>query len=248
MVSTAVIKQVKSLQQRKYRRKYGQYVVEGVKLVGELMAHAPADILTVYATDAWLTAHPEASAMLGTRLVSVSDKSLGRMSGLRTPNQVLAVATIRESNILPERLQQGLSLYLDGIQDPGNFGTILRTADWFGLPYVFASPDSANLHTPKVIQATMGAFLRVPVVSIELPDLLGQAPGHYPVYGALLDGEDVRTHSKRHPALLVIGNESQGIRPEVLPYITHPVRIPGRGGAESLNAAVATGILCSVLG
>ena len=177
-----------------------------------------------------------------TEIIEVSPAELERISNLQTANEVLAVAEMKPAIPIPSFTNK-LTLVLDGIQDPGNMGTLIRIADWFGIHQIIASNDSVELYTPKVIQSTMGSFIRVSVWHTHLQELL-QATG-VPVYGALLNGKNMYEAGQPKEGFLVIGNESKGIREDLLPFITHPVTIPKKGGAESLNAAVAAGILLS---
>ena len=173
---------------------------------------------------------------------------LEKISTLQTPNQVLAIVKMPAEFDWNNNFSTDLALYLDGIQDPGNLGTILRIADWFGILQVFLSPDCVELYNPKVIQATMGSFLRIKTAIVELPALKAGIPG-LKTYGALLSGENVFSVQVQHPALLIIGNEGKGIREEYIPLIDRAISIPRHvdGGAESLNAGVATGIICGVM-
>lgn len=280
MIPAARIKYIRSLQQKKFRRLHGVFVAEGEKIVGELL-HAATDagqpgtfsLECICALREWMDRYgkllPEG---LETHVVSPAE--LGRISGLSAPNLVLAVAKVPDDPWSPGELLTGKTLVLDGIQDPGNMGTIIRTADWFGVRRVFCSPESADVYSPKVIQASMGSFLRVRATYTDLPALMKEVPGGHPVYGAFLDGENVFGIAPENPAVLVIGNESRGISRELLPFIGRKVRIPGAqtgagGGAgaqtgagggpgqrqgarpgtgpESLNASVAAGILMAWL-
>lgn len=236
MISKNETKYIQSLFQKKKRDEEGVFVCEGVKLVQELI-QSGFTVKRVYATQGWADAHYALS-----NLTVVTETELGKLSGLTTPNQVLAVAEKRPApvNFL---LQRRFTLMLDGIQDPGNFGTMLRTADWFGVNQVIASPDCADLYNPKTVQATMGSIFRVQVLYAQPDAILKDSP--VTVYGALLHGEPVYRLQQVNEGILVIGNESRGIRENILPFIQSPVTIPAKGGAESLNAAVATGIMLS---
>jgi TrmH family RNA methyltransferase len=241
MVSKNEVKYIQSLYQKKNREAEQLFVAEGPKLVEELLQSNFA-IQTIYATPEWLQQHTTAGRPLNIR--EVQPEELARISHLQTANQVLALVKQRPEGDLPSFKNQ-LSLVLDGIQDPGNLGTIIRIADWFGIRQVIASTDTVELYNPKVIQSTMGSFIRVQVWYTALEPVLSAAG--IPVYGALLQGEAVHRCKKVTEGLLVIGNESKGIRAPLLPLVTHAVTIPRLGGAESLNAAVATGILLSHL-
>jgi TrmH family RNA methyltransferase len=169
---------------------------------------------------------------------------LERISSLQTPNKVLAVVE-QESPHKEPVLNNQLTLVLDGIQDPGNLGTIIRIADWFSIKQIIASGDTVELYNPKVVQSTMGSITRVEVWHKDLEFFLQSVK--QPVYGALLNGKNMHSEPPVTEGLLVIGNESKGISKELVPYISHPITIPRLGGAESLNAAVATGIIVSHL-
>ncbi len=237
MLSKNELKYIQSLCQKKQRLAEGLFLAEGVKLVNE-MIQAQYPIQQIYATPDWESPLPDLP------ITRISQQELERISTLQTPFQVLAVAKQLEMTGMPDYNGQ-LTLALDGIQDPGNLGTIIRIADWFGIRQIIASEDTVELYNPKVIQSTMGSFLRVHCWYGNLPQLLQEA--NVPVYGALLQGEDMYTTQAIHEGILVIGNESKGIREAVLPFISRAITIPSFGQAESLNAAVATGILVSHL-
>ncbi len=230
---------IQSLCHKKQRHTEGLFITEGVKLVEEVI-QSPFTIKKIYATERWTTKRADIS-----HLVSIiSDDDLQRISLLQTPNQVLALVKIPIAPA-PINLSNQLTLVLDGIQDPGNLGTIIRLADWFGIAQVVCSNDTVELYNPKTIQSTMGSFVRVNVVYQSLLELLQTTK--LPVFGALLTGESIYAVTKPKEGLLLVGSEGKGIGEELLPNITHPITIPRIGGAESLNAAVATGILLSHL-
>lgn len=237
MVTKSEVKYIQSLYQKKNRIEAGVFVVEGPKLVEELL-QSSFEVKAVYAVEDWCKANPGVVANV------VSEQELEKISHHQAPNQVLAIATQQWGEGEPQ-LNGGVSLLLDGIQDPGNLGTIIRIADWFGITRIIASEDTAELYNPKVIQSTMGSFLRVQVWYKKLETFMPLV--RVPVYGALLNGEDIGSISPLKEGLLVIGNESKGIRGPLMPFITHAVTIPRIGQAESLNAAVATGIIISHL-
>ena len=192
----------------------------------------------IYASSEWLNAQEP----LGVPTEQVDEIILERISQFKTANQVLALVKKKVANA-PLNFDKELTLVLDGIQDPGNFGAIIRTADWFGVKQILVSEDNAGLYNPKVIQSTMGSFLRVHVAQYNIEAVLSTSK--LPIYGAVLSGAPLSRTKMQAPCFLVIGNESKGIRPNLQPYITHPVTITSYGAAESLNAAVATGILLS---
>jgi RNA methyltransferase, TrmH family len=237
MLSKNEIKYIQSLCQKKQRTAERLFIVEGVKLVKELI-DANYPVKNIYALEEWdapMTAIP---------ITRISEVELERISSLQTPNQVLAV--VKQLEPIGEPLLKGnLTLMLDGIQDPGNLGTLIRIADWFGINQIIASEDTVELYNPKVIQSTMGSFLRVKIWYKDITTVLNQQ--QVPVYGALLEGESIHKTNPSSEGVLLIGNESKGIRQPLLSLITHRVTIPRIGEAESLNAAVATGILLAAL-
>ena len=238
MITKNTIKQIASLRQQKFRKELGLFVVEGRKMVEELL-HSDFDTVGLYATEAFLADYPAFA-----KAEIVSDVQMQQMSGQDTPPGILAVVRIpRQGEIMTS---SRLILALDGIANPGNMGTLIRTAEWFGIRDVVCSMDCVELWNPKVVQATMGSLFRVKVWETDLPTYLQQAKAEgKAVYGALLEGENLFQMKEKPEGILVIGSESHGIRAEVLPCITHPVTIPRAGGSvtESLNAAVAGGIL-----
>lgn len=237
MLSKNELKYIQSLCQKKQRTSERLFLAEGTKLVAELL-EAGYPIKNIYALESWAAPLPDLP------ITRISPIELEKISTLQTPNQVVVVAEQREPTGEPV-LKNKLTLVLDGIQDPGNLGTIIRIADWFGIDQIIASNDTVELYNPKVIQATMGSFLRVKIWYRELEELLTTI--NVPVYGALLNGTSMYATKPPKEALLVIGNESKGIRENILPYIKHAITIPRTGKAESLNAAVATGILLAHL-
>ncbi|MCX6201954.1 MAG: RNA methyltransferase [Bacteroidetes bacterium] len=222
---------------KKVRLETGCFIAEGVKLVGEMIA-AGYPLKAVYALDSWES--PDATL----EVTRIEAFELEKMSMLQTPNQVLAVAMMPQKKETLN-LAGPLTIVLDGIQDPGNMGTIIRTADWFGITQIVASEDTVDVYNPKVIGATMGSFMRVSVTYKNLADWMPTIK--LPVYGALLEGENVFTIKTPQKGLLVIWSEGKGIRENILDFITHPVTIPKIGEAESLNAGIAAGIIVAQL-
>ena len=241
------LKYVKSLHLRKFRQKYHNFIVEGTKIASEVLLAANLEIEGIYAVPEWLDANASVAGVYKEKIHLVTPEDLGKISLLSTPNQVLLVVKQPDQYFDPAKVSNGLSLYLEDIRDPGNFGTILRVADWFGIPWVFCSPDSVEVFNPKVVQASMGAFLRVNCRVEDFDSLRKQLPG-LAIFGAVLDGSPVFESDLSDRGIIVIGNESKGISEHVQQWLTHRISIPsGRfGGAESLNAAVATGIVCAV--
>lgn len=238
MITKNTIKQIASLRQQKFRKELGLFVVEGRKMTEELL-HSDFETVGLYATDAFIEAYPSLADA-----EPVSEMQMEQMSGQNTPPGILAVVRIPQKGII--KTTSRLVLALDGIANPGNMGTLIRTAEWFGIHDVVCSSDCVELWNPKTVQATMGSLFRMKVWSTDLPTYLKQAKADgSSIYGALLDGENLFQMQNKPEGILVIGSESHGIRADVLPCITHPVTIPRVGGSatESLNAAVAGAIL-----
>ena len=238
MLSKNEAKYIQSLFHKKQRLQSGLFIAEGIKLVEELLCSS-FTIKKIYATADWTN-----SKANDVELVRVSEDELQKISGLQTANKVLALVEQPVAEAL-KKISPKIYLALDGIQDPGNMGTIIRIADWFGIDTIIAGDDSVDVFNHKVVQSTMGSIIRVKVHYAHLNDWF--KTNDLPVYGALLEGESVYNTAAMQTGILLIGNESKGIRNELLPFITHPVSIPRIGTAESLNAAVATGILLSHL-
>ncbi len=236
MLSISQKKYVNNLKQKKFRNEHNSFVVEGVKLVGELLK-SNIDITTIYATAHWISNNPYIEVV-----EEVSEKELASISSLKTPNEVLAVVSKTE----PKNIDlSGLSIVLENIQDPGNLGTIIRTADWFGIKNIICSLDSVEVFNPKVLQATMGSFFRVNVTYCDLTEFFNQY-SKLTVYGALLEGDNVyKQQLSKTNTVLMMGNESKGISEILLPFITNKITVPKIGEAESLNVSIATAILCA---
>ena len=222
------------------------FVVEGPKMAAEVLASG-FTVRVVCAAKEWLSAH--AGNMVANETYEVSPAELERLSNFKTPNQVWMLVERKDLRDLKDFMgTKVLTLALDHIQDPGNMGTMLRTADWFGIRRVVCSRDTVSCYNPKVVQASMGAVLRTQVDYVDLPEWL--ATCGMPVYGASLQGKPIAGKESGAPkeAVLLIGNESRGISPEAMASVTHPILIPNLGGtAESLNASVAAGILMNYL-
>lgn len=243
MLGKSQAKYIQSLGQKKVRDEEGVFVAEGPKIVAEILASPGAGLLKIYALPGWIEANPAIAGHSG--LVVIDEQDLAKISQLSTPNMVLAVVKKKTIPVLPAVKGQ-LSLVLDTIQDPGNLGTIVRVADWFGIRQLICSRDCADIYNPKVIQSTMGSFLRVATYYTDLAAWLQTQRG-IPVLAAVLDGEDVTQMEKMEEGLLIIGNESKGISSDIMKLVSKKITIPRKGEAESLNAAVATGILLSHL-
>ncbi len=229
------LKWIRSLQLKKNRDAAGVFVVEGEKMVLEVVQPAFASSVTeIIALKEYTDLIPEALYSI-TRTASLQE--MEQLSTLRTPNKLLAVVKTPQ-NIAPEQVR---TIVLDGVQDPGNMGTILRLADWFGIKQLVCSKDTVDCFNSKVVQASMGAIFRVHVHYVELENYLKETT--QPIYGALLNGKHYRDIAYTENSILIMGNEGKGIRPEILPLIQTAVTIPKFGEAESLNVATATAIL-----
>jgi TrmH family RNA methyltransferase len=241
MPSKQVLKDIQRLGGKKGRVESGLFIAEGPKIVSELIAAKPAIVEAVFALPAWIKAH---GAMVSVdQLHEVSEQELERISQLQTPNEVLLVAR-QWPGSRPVAID-GWTIYLDTIQDPGNLGTIIRIADWFGLKHVVCSAGCAELFNPKVVQSTMASMAHINVWYDEAGDWLQEQ--HLPVVAAALNGKSIFDYDGKEGGILIIGNESKGIRTELLEKVSSRITIPRLGQAESLNAAVATGILLSHL-
>lgn len=226
---------------KKYRTQSGQYVLEGDKMVREAL-DAGTNIRELFATEEWLTKNNhQLSADI--RCTEILPSELTRISFQKTPNQVLALIQLPSPE---EHPVVDFAILLDTLQDPGNMGSIVRIADWFGIPHVFLHGACADPYSPKAVQASMGSILRVKVAAVEGERFLQQYP-NIPRMAATLQGEALEKFGKTDRGILVIGNESKGVSAGLLAHCSVQLSISGRGGAESLNAAVATGILCHAL-
>lgn len=246
MLSKAKLKYIRSLELKKNRRAEGVFVAEGPKVVGDMLPYFPCRLLV--ATEGWHAAHPEAVA---DEKVIVTDDELTRASFLKTPQEVMALFGFGDEGVCDFSLpQEELCLALDDVQDPGNLGTIIRLADWFGIRHIYCSPATADAYNPKVVQATMGALARVRLHYTPLPALLGELKKlGVPLYGTFLDGEDLYEKPLTPHGLIIMGNEGNGISSEVATYVNERLFIPnyplGVETSESLNVATATAIICA---
>ena len=254
MISKNKIKYIRSLELKKNRNKEGKFVAEGFKVVDDLLALQPADLIV--ATAEWLRGKHLAPL---TEVIEVTEEELKKVSFLQHPQQVLAVFKQDSNNSQEEAEEKNfgfsnintseLNLALDGVQDPGNLGTIIRIADWFGITHIYCSQDTADVYNPKVVQATMGSIARVKVEYGNLLGLVESLPADVPVYGTLLDGDNIYQQQLENRGLIVMGNEGKGISPALAKKVNHRLLIPnfpeGRATADSLNVAIATAITCS---
>lgn len=245
MISKNKIKFIHSLEQKKYRKKEGLFVAEGPKIINELLQCMKCT---------WL-AHtseykvPAATAFPVTEIDECSTDELHKVSFLTTPQEVIATFEIPSTSLNISAISQDLCLALDGVQDPGNLGTIIRLADWFGIRHIFCSTQTADAFSPKTVQATMGAIARIQVHYCNLTELIGQLPAGTPIYGTLLDGDNLYEQKLENKGLLIMGNEGNGLTAEVREKVNAKLYIPSypkdSETSESLNVGVATAILCA---
>lgn len=243
MISKATIKKIHALDMRKFRRNERLFVAEGPKLVDELCATMKP--VYIAALPEWIS--EKAKIVSGTEYDIVTPDELQRASLQKNPQQVIALFPIPEHKLCAEQLKDELALMLDGVQDPGNLGTIARIADWFGIRNIICSTDTADIYNPKAVQATMGALARVKFHYTDLLQLLSQYDG--PVYGTFLDGENIYGQELSANGIIVMGNEGKGISQGVGEMINRRLYIPnypaGTQTTESLNVAIATSIVCA---
>ena len=235
------IKYIQTLGQKKFREKEGLFIAEGPKLVNELLEADTIAVKEVYALKEWVNNNPLLPANI--ILTEISEQELEKISQLTTPNQVVAI--VQQFEVSGEiTTKDSIILALDNIQDPGNLGTIIRIADWFGIKQIVCSLDSADMYNTKVVQSTMGSIARVKIIYTDLNEWLGTQE-NIPIYAASLQGENIASIKKINEGIIIIGNESRGISEEIMKLATIRITIPAKGKAESLNAAVATGIILS---
>lgn len=243
MISKATIKKIHALDMRKFRRNERLFVAEGPKLVDELCATMKP--VYIAALPKWISENAKIAS--GTEYDIVTPDELQRASLQKNPQQVIALFPIPEHRFCTEQLKNELVLMLDGVQDPGNLGTIARIADWFGIRNILCSAETADIYNPKAVQATMGALARVKFHYTDLLQLLSQYDG--PVYGTFLDGENIYGQELSENGIIVMGNEGKGISQGVGEMINRRLYIPnypiGTQTTESLNVAIATSIVCA---
>ena len=239
-MTKAEIQLVRSLADKRGRTEHGLFLAEGEKLIGELRA-SHLRVRRIYALE---------GVFAGPEVETVTPRDMERLSQLKTPSNSLALVEIPHYRLKTEELRDRLTLALDEVQNPGNVGTIIRLADWFGITDILCSEGTADCFNPKVVQATMGAILRVRVHYRPLAPLLAEAAaGGIPVYGTFLEGENIYESKLAPTGIVVMGNEGRGVTPAVAQCISRKLFIPpwpaDRRGSESLNVAMATGIVCA---
>lgn len=245
MLSKNLLKLIRSLEVKKYRKESALFVAEGEKLVKDLLA-SDVECLKVIATEefslhSYKTKCPE--------FITVSDEELKKASFLRTPQGILGIFKQKSIEFDPTLPERELCLALDDVQDPGNLGTIIRIADWFGIENIFCSIGTVDIYNPKTVQATMGAIARVNIHYVDLPQFIKSQKKSVPVYGTFLDGKNIYEHSLSANGIVIMGNEGNGIGNECEKCISERILIPnfpiGRPTSESLNVSTATAIVCS---
>ena len=264
------IKFIRQLEQKKFRRREGLFVAEGTKVVGDLLTHYRPH--SIFATPEWLAGHQSSCQPSAPLTPEVTPEDTRRISFLQHPQQVLSLFPLPSSSsltissslpissssqpsdispfsfLLPPSSKKSLLLSLDGIQDPGNLGTIIRIADWFGIDHIICSEDTVDAWNPKVVQATMGSIARVNIIYTNLIQFIDTLPEGFPIYGTLLDGENIYAQTLTPHGLIIMGNEGNGISPEIRSRVNHRLLIPSYrtdDTAESLNVAIATAITCA---
>ncbi len=239
MLVKSKLKYIQSLGHKKSRDESGVFVAEGPKLVAELLMSVPEQVTEVLALKDWIEENKDLLTKIS--VTEISPVELERVSHLSTPNKVLAL--VKKTPVEGHIITKGkITLVLDTIQDPGNLGTIVRTADWFGVDQIVCSLDCADIYNPKVVQSTMGSIARVKVFYKDLPQWLSQQK-EIRIFAAVLEGRDITTMKKITEGIILIGNESKGISDDILKLANVRITIPGKGKAKSLNAAVAAGII-----
>ena len=246
MLSKNRIKQINALQQKKFRNESRTFVAEGHKVVMELL-RSPLKVREIFATSEWIA--DNADKFSGIRITETDDVEIKKISALQTACNVVAEVEMKpESRFALD--PNTLYLALDSVRDPGNFGTITRIANWFGIKAILASDDCVDLYNPKVIQASMGSAFRIDVHYCNLPDTLAEAHKMgLPIYGTFLDGDNIYTAKLTDKGIVVLGNEGHGILPDTAKRITRRILIPcgapSDTAPESLNVPTATAIVCS---
>lgn len=252
MISKNSIKYVRSLALKKVRREENAFVAEGGKLFADLIGYfVPRNI---FATKEWMESNHvlicKIKELYGVVVDEAADEELRKMSFQETPQDILAVFLQSENKAEIEHIaRENLCIALDEVQNPGNLGTIMRVADWFGIEHVFCTSTCADVYNPKTVQATMGALARVKVHYCNLEEALRKIPADIPVYGTFLDGENIYTQELSSNGVILMGNEGRGISQDMAKYVTKRVLIPSyppyRPTSESLNVAIATSIVCA---
>ena len=241
MLTKKVVKYIQSLTHKKFREEEGVFVAEGPKVITEFLLAGNIECEGIYAEKEWLENNKHLISFLpGDKVTEIDNQLLARISHLKTPNQVVGIFKKPKSSY-PE-IKNKVSIMLDDLQDPGNMGTIIRTADWFGVENIICSGNSVDCYNQKVVQSTMGSLLRVNVFYTDLISFIKQNEG-IKIYAAALEGNSIFRMDRIDEGIILIGNESKGISNELFNISAEKITIPKFGHAESLNAAVAMGII-----
>lgn len=243
MLSKKIVKYIQSLSHKKYRDEEGAFIAEGPKIIAELLASQNFTCKIVCAEKEWISANKDLFNSSPSNIYEIDEASLQKISLLKTPNKVVAIFSKKELSKQPE-LSNKISLALDGIGNPGNMGTIIRIADWFAIENIICSEDCVECYNPKVVQSTVGSLARVNILYTDLKSFF-LSNKNISIYAATLSGKNVSEFKNIHEGFILIGNESKGISKELLTISKNQITIPRYGNAESLNAAVATGIILS---
>jgi TrmH family RNA methyltransferase len=245
------IKHLKSLKIKKYRYIHGEYIIEGEKVISELLEHNPHLVKELVATEQWLKNSSTKNINVINDIIMVSQSDIKKISSFKTSGDVIAVLQVPEYQVIKTEILTDVSLVLDKVQDPGNLGNIIRIADWFGINNIFCSVDCVDCFNPKVIQATMGAIIRIKVHYLDLKELLEEYSSveGFSIYGTFLKGRSIYDENLDNKGFIILGNESKGISAEYMPYIESRLVIPkyayNSNSIESLNIAAAAAIVCS---
>lgn len=247
-ISQGQVKLIQSLSKKRYRQKYNKFIVEGTKIALELLNNNLSIIDHVYATEHWLIEHQEKFSQGELKVSILTEHELKILSQLETPQGVLIVVNINPANVNHSIINNGHHFFLDAIQDPGNLGTILRVADWFGIRSVILGRGCVDIYNPKVIQSSMGSLFRIPVLEMAFSQILIEFPTSN-VYATTLQGQSLWQSNIETNAIIIFGNEGNGIDPSILSHCTYHINIPRSptSDAESLNVAISAGIIASYL-
>ncbi len=252
MISKPQIQFIRSLELKKFRDESGCFIAEGDKLVREALSvpiGSAFQPITVWGTAEWLKINKRLTNQPGTEFITVSESELERISLLKTPNQVIAVIRRNPEALITFDFNNDLLIGLNQVQDPGNVGTILRLADWFGMGGVIASADSADFYSPKVVQSSMGSIFRVKLLTTEMMSFLSALPQDFPVYGTHLKGKNLYECPLTKNGIILMGNESKGLGDDLMKFTTQDLFIPdfsqNLAKPESLNVSIAAAIVCS---
>jgi TrmH family RNA methyltransferase len=246
MLSKAKIKHIQSLRLGKFRKLHGQFIAEGSTNVLDFIS-SKLRAIEVFATSEWINRHRNETR--GIAVSEVDARELGKATALKTPSEVLAVFETPKSSGIDWSKVKGSTLMLEDIRDPGNLGTIIRTADWFGIRQIICSEETVDCYNPKVVQASMGSLARVELYYTKLEKLIKSKPADIAVYGAVMHGKSIRKTEKPEKLIVLIGSEAHGISGKLLKLLDEKITIPASSaaGAESLNASIATAIICYAL-